>query len=243
VRTIVVSGAAGGLGAALARRFSSEPGTRLVLTDLDISGLRRVATDLEEDVELVLVAGDVCDPASMENVVGEAVDRFGTLDVMINNAGILSPNARLHNVTPEQWERVISVNLLGVVNGMNAALTVMRPQRTGSIVNTASVAGISAWPYSAPYGAAKAAVIHLTRIAAVEYAGEGIRVNCVCPGLFSSGMTSDVPAEALAAVTARHPLGAGTTDDLVGAYSYLASDDSRWTTGHAFIVDGGYSAP
>ena len=108
---------------------------------------------------------------------------------------------------------------------------------------TASVSGLTAWSHAAPYCATKAAVIQLAKVAAVEYARDGIRVNCVCPGTFRSGIHADLPPEALDAIAAKHPLGLGTAADLVGAYSYLASDASRWTTGSAIVVDGGYSAP
>jgi 3-oxoacyl-[acyl-carrier protein] reductase len=119
----------------------------------------------------------------------------------------------------------------------------MRPRRSGSIVLTASVSGLTAWPYAAPYCATKAAVIQLAKVAAVEYARDGIRVNCVCPGTFRSAIHDDLPPEALDTIAARHPLGLGSAFDLAGAYSYLASDASRWTTGSALVVDGGYSAP
>ena len=108
---------------------------------------------------------------------------------------------------------------------------------------TASVAGLTAWSHAAPYCATKAAVIQLAKVAAVEYARDGIRVNCVCPGTFLSGIHADLPASALEAMADRHPLGLGSAHDLVGAYSYLAGSMSSWTTGSAIVVDGGYSAP
>jgi 3-oxoacyl-[acyl-carrier protein] reductase len=119
----------------------------------------------------------------------------------------------------------------------------MREQRSGSIVLTASVSGLTAWSHAAPYCATKAAVIQLAKVAAIEYARDGIRVNCVCPGTFLSGIHAELPAAAIETIAARHPLGLGSASDLVGAYSYLASDASRWTTGSAMVVDGGYAAP
>ena len=123
------------------------------------------------------------------------------------------------------------------------AVPVMRTQQSGSIILTASVAGLTAWSHAAPYCATKAAVIQLAKVAAVEYARDGIRVNCVCPGTFLSGIHKDLPQEAIDAIAAKHPLGLGDADDLVGAYSYLASDAARWTTGAALVIDGGYAAP
>jgi 3-oxoacyl-[acyl-carrier protein] reductase len=149
----------------------------------------------------------------------------------------------MHNLSAKDWELTLRVNLMGVVHGIVAAVRVMRRSGSGSIINTASIAGLTAWTHSAPYGASKAAVIHLTKMAAVEYARDGIRVNCVCPGSFTSAMQAKVPPAALESVADRHPLGLGTPEDLVGAYAYLASDDARWTTGVALPVDGGYSLP
>jgi 3-oxoacyl-[acyl-carrier protein] reductase len=120
----------------------------------------------------------------------------------------------------------------------------MRTQGTGgSIINTASVAGISAWAYAAPYGATKAAVIQLTKVAALEYARDKIRVNCVCPGTFLSNMHKNLSADAIEAIRTKHPLGLGEPEDLVDAYMYLAGDGSQWTTGATLVVDGGYSIP
>jgi 3-oxoacyl-[acyl-carrier protein] reductase len=186
---------------------------------------------------------DVSDFAQVEAVVGRAVERFGRLDVLISNAGVLAPNGRIHNLTTEDWERAFRINVLGAVNGIRAAVPVMRAQRSGSIVLTASVAGLTAWSHAAPYCATKAAVIQLAKVGAVEYARDGIRVNCVCPGTFLSAIHADLPQDAIDAMAAKHPLGLGSADELVGAYSYLASDASRWTTGSAMVVDGGYSAP
>jgi NAD(P)-dependent dehydrogenase (short-subunit alcohol dehydrogenase family) len=176
-------------------------------------------------------------------VITLAVERFGRLDVMISNAGVLSPNGRIHNLATEEWERAFRINLLGAVNGIRAAVAVMRPQRSGSIVLTASVSGLTAWSHAAPYCATKAAVIQLAKVAAVEYARDGIRVNCVCPGTFRSASMTIFRRTRSTPSPARHPLGLGSATDLAGAYSYLASDASRWTTGSAIVVDGGYSAP
>ncbi len=181
--------------------------------------------------------------AEVESAIGLAVERFGRLDVLISNAGVLSPNGRIHNLDTEEWERAFRINLLGAVNGIRAAVAVMRPQRSGSIVLTASVAGLTAWSHAAPYCATKAAVIQLAKVAAVEYARDGIRVNCVCPGTFLSAIHEGLPQDALDAMAERHPLGLGSAGDLVGAYSYLAGEASGWTTGSAIVVDGGYSAP
>lgn len=243
-RVVAITGAGGALGAAVSRRLAGEPGTALVVSDVSEASLAETVSGLADaGAPSAALLADVSDPAQVDAVVAMAVDRFGRLDVLISNAGVLSPNGRIHNLTNEDWERAFRVNVLGAVNGVRAAVGVMRPQRSGSIVLTASVSGLTAWSHAAPYCATKAAVIQLAKVAAVEYARDGIRVNCVCPGTFRSAIHDGLPDEALEAIAARHPLGLGTAGDLVGAYSYLASEDSRWTTGSALVVDGGYSAP
>jgi 3-oxoacyl-[acyl-carrier protein] reductase len=244
-RVIVILGAGGTLGTALSRQFAGEPATDLVLSDLNEAGLRETVAALpgDRDGQVETVPADVSDFAQVEGVVKRAVDRFGQLDVLISNAGILSPNGRIHNLGTADWERAFRVNVLGPVNGIRAAVAVMRPRKSGSIILTASVAGMTAWSHSGPYCVTKAGVIELAKVAAVEYARDGIRVNCVCPGTFLSAMHEGLPAEAIEAIGAKHPLGLGSAADLVGAYSYLAGDASRWTTGSAIVVDGGYAAP
>lgn len=243
-RVVAITGAGGTLGAALAHRFAGEPHTDVVLSDLSPAELDATVARLPATrggVETLIA--DVSDSAQVEAVVARAVAEFGRLDVLISNAGVLAPNGRIHNLSTDDWDRSYRVNVLGNVNGIKAAVGVMRPQRSGSIILTASVAGLTAWSHAAPYCATKAAVIQLAKVAAVEYARDGIRVNCVCPGTFLSAIHRDLPPEAIDAIATKHPLGLGAADDLVGAYSYLASEASRWTTGSAIVVDGGYAAP
>jgi 3-oxoacyl-[acyl-carrier protein] reductase len=243
-RVVVVTGAGGALGGAISQRLAGEPATDLVLSDVSAGALEATVAGLPAGAgPAATVLADVSDLAQVEAVVAQAVERFGRLDVLVSNAGVLSANGRIHNLPTEEWERAFRINVLGAVNGIKAAVAAMRPQGSGSIVLTASVSGLTAWSHAAPYCATKAAVIQLAKVAAVEYARDGIRVNCVCPGTFRSAIHDELPPEALATIAGRHPLGLGSADDLVGAFSYLASDASRWTTGSALVVDGGYSAP
>jgi 3-oxoacyl-[acyl-carrier protein] reductase len=242
-RAVAITGAGGALGAAISHRLAGEPGTDLVLSDVSAASLEATVAGLPAEAAAETVLADVSDLAQVEGVVARAVEAFGRLDVLVSNAGVLSPNGRIHNLATEDWERAFRVNVLGAVNGIRAAVAVMRPRRSGSIVLTASVSGLTAWSHAAPYCATKAAVIQLAKVAAVEYARDGIRVNCVCPGTFRSAIHDELPPEALDTIAARHPLGLGSAADVAGVYSYLASDASRWTTGSALVVDGGYSAP
>ena len=242
-RAVAINGAGGALGSALSRHFAAEPGTGLVLSDVSRSSLDSTVDGLTEPAGVETLLADVSDIAQVEAVVARTIECFGRLDVLISNAGVLAPNGRIHNLSTEDWERAFRVNVLGAVNAIRAAVPVMREQRSGSIVLTASVAGLTAWSHAAPYCATKAAVIQIAKVAAVEYARDGIRVNCVCPGTFLSAIHEGLPPEAIDAIASRHPLGLGAADDLVGAYAFLASDASKWTTGSALVVDGGYSAP
>ena len=243
-RVIAILGAGGALGSAVSRQLAGESLAGLVLSDVSRSSLETTLEGMPDNaVPLERVLADVSDVQQVEAVVQRALDRFGHLDVLVSNAGVLSPNGRIHNLATEDWERAFRVNVMGPVNAIRAAVPAMREQQSGSIILTASVSGLTAWSHASPYCVTKAAVIHLAKVAAVEYARDGIRVNCVCPGTFQSAMHADLPSTAIDTIAAKHPLGMGTPSDLVGAFSYLASDASRWTTGSAIVVDGGYSAP
>lgn len=243
-RVVVITGAGGSLGTAIAARLAGEGRTDLVLSDISEPALAEVVAAIGTGSGAVATkVADVGHCEQVEAVVELAVQRFGRVDVLISNAGVLAPNGRIHNLATAEWERVFRINVLGAVHGIQAVVPVMRVQGGGSIVITASVAGMTAWSHAAPYCASKAAVIQLVKVAAVEYARDAIRVNCVCPGTFVSAIHDGLPAAAVDAMAARHPLGLGTPADLVGAYSYLAGAGSAWTTGSAVVVDGGYSAP
>ncbi|QII07369.1 SDR family oxidoreductase [Rhodococcoides fascians A25f] len=243
-KTVIVTGAAGALGATVARRLAFEGVSNLVLADMNAAALGPISEEIGATGVNVLAENlDVTDGDGFDALVSRTVDRFGALDALVNSAGIVSPNARIHNLSTADWERSFAVNSTGTFHGVRAVARTMRKRGAVSIVNVASVSGITAWAYAAPYCASKAAVIHLTRVAALEYAKEGIRVNAVCPGTFPSALHEGLPPEALASIEAKHPLGFGAPDDIAGAIAYLASDDSRWVTGHSLVVDGGYSLP
>ena len=145
-RVVAITGAGGVLGAAIALRLAEEAGTDLVLSDVSAEALRATAGPLGETAaDTATILADVSDAAQVDAVVHTAVERFGHLDVLISNAGVLSPNGRIHNLATEDWERAFRVNVLGAVHGVRAAVAAMRPRRSGSIVLTASVAGLTAW--------------------------------------------------------------------------------------------------
>ncbi|WP_194829817.1 SDR family NAD(P)-dependent oxidoreductase [Nocardia sp. XZ_19_231] len=243
-KTVVVTGAAGALGSAVAQRCAGEGVAHLVLADLRVDAVESIAEQLRgAGVDVSVEPLDVANGDRFDELVRDAVTRYGTVDVLVNTAGIVSPNARIHHLSTEDWERTMTVNLTGTFHGIRAVARAMRKRGSVSIVNIASVSGLTAWAYAAPYCASKAGVIQLTKVAAVEYAKEGIRVNTVCPGTFPTALHETLPEAAMRAIEDKHPLGLGAPEDLTGAVVYLASDESRWVTGHSLVVDGGYSLP
>lgn len=242
-KVVVITGAAGALGQALTTHFAASGARAVIAADRDTSALKSLATSISRHRQIDAVQVDVRDRSSMETLVANATDRHGRIDVLINNAGILGESGRIHHQGDDAWQQAFDVNLMGIVHGMSAVIPVMRAAGGGSIINTASIAGMTAWTHTGPYGASKAAAIHLSRIAALEYGPDRIRVNCICPGQFTSDMLQNIPADVLAETTKRHPLGQGRPEDLIGAFAYLAGDDSPWTTGAVLVIDGGYSLP
>jgi NAD(P)-dependent dehydrogenase (short-subunit alcohol dehydrogenase family) len=241
----VLTGAAGGLGSAVARACVREGAAGLLLSDINEQAADELRQELADGTTQVLAQqADVASRAAVGELVERAQDSWGGTDVLINNAGILTPSARTHNVTEDDFRRIIGVNLLGVYNGMHAVLPGMRANGGGVIINTASVAGLTAWTHSGPYCATKAAVIHLSKVAAIEYAKENIRVNTVCPGGFLTAIHDGLSEESLQVMADRHPIGRmAASDEVAGAFVYLASDESSFVTGTSIVVDGGYSAP
>lgn len=236
-RRVIVTGAGSGIGFEMARQFLAE-GAQVVAGDLAPDGVPDGA---------VPVAVDVSREDDVEALVASAIERLGGVDIMCNNAGIGSTTDVLA-CTVEEWDRVFAVNVRGVFLGTRAAVRHMLG-RGGVIVNTASVAGLVGLRDRAAYCASKGAVVTLTKQVAVQYATDGIRCNCVCPGTVDSPWVgrlmdaTDDPAATRAALVARQPLGRlGQPEEVARAALYLASDDASFVTGSAFVIDGGIAA-
>ncbi|AZG45954.1 Dihydroanticapsin 7-dehydrogenase [Gordonia insulae] len=242
-KTALITGAGGALGAAIASRFADESIANLVLVDMTRHAAEHTRAALPSSVKAECIAVDVTDGPAVEDAVRQTVETFGALDVYVNTAGVVSPNARIHNLEFDDWNRTLAVNLNGTFNGIRGVARVLRKKAPVSIVNIASVSGLTAWPYASAYCVSKAGVLHLTRVAALEYAKEGLRINSVSPGTFPTAIHADLPEQVLADLDAKHPMGLGTPGDIVGAVTFLAGDDSRWMTGQTIVVDGGYSLP
>ncbi len=235
-KVAIVTGAARGQGEAEARLFAAE-GAKVVLTDVLPAEVEAVAADLGDAA--VALTHDVSDVAGWAKVVTTAVDRFGRLDVLVNNAAIHWIRA-LVDEDPAALEHLLRVNLIGPYVGMQAVVEPMRARGGGSIVNISSFAGLSgAWGHSA-YGASKWALRGITKTAAIELGPLGIRVNSVHPGPIDTAM---LPVPADAPMFTAYPLGrAGTAEEVAEAVLFLASDASSYLTGAELAVDGGLAA-
>jgi meso-butanediol dehydrogenase/(S,S)-butanediol dehydrogenase/diacetyl reductase len=240
-KTVIVTGSASGIGKGVAQRFSQE-GANVVLCDIDEKKLAAVAAELPGERTLAQRC-DVTRFDEVEALVKQAVSRFGTLDVMVNNAGIASEGTALE-VPLQEWGKTIDTDLGGVFHGCRAALPELLKTR-GCIVNTASVSGLGAdWAMSA-YNAAKGGVVNLTRSLALDFGKQGVRANSVCPSLTHTGMTEDmVKDKALVGkFMERMPLGrVAEPADIAAVVAFLASDDARFVNGVNLPVDGGVMA-
>lgn len=240
-KTVIVTGAASGIGRGVAERFASE-GANVVLCDIDEPRLEQVAATLPPDRTLARRC-DVSDYAQVQALVDAAVQRFGGLDVMVNNAGI-APEGSVEDVSIDDWQRTLNTDLTGVFHGCRAAMPHLL-QSQGCIVNTASVSGLRADWNTAAYNAAKGGVVNLTRAIALDYGGRGVRCNSVCPSLTRTGMTEDMlkDEKLVGEFMERMPLGrVAEPADIAGVVAFLASMDARFVNGVNLPVDGGVTA-
>lgn len=250
-KVVVATGTATGLGRATAELFAAE-GATLVLVDLNAGALTETADFLVRNgANVRSIIGDVSDPEVSRKAVGTAVEAFGRLDVLFNNAAIDPWGATSLEETPETlWSQVIDVNLKSAYLFTRAAIPEMRRGGGGSIVNTASTAGIKASPRESVYGISKAALIQLTKSVARDHANEGIRSNCICPGFLESVMSDrskDMTKQLLATRRERAsglvPMGReGRYDEVAKAVLFLADPaESSYITGAALVIDGGFA--
>jgi NAD(P)-dependent dehydrogenase (short-subunit alcohol dehydrogenase family) len=247
-KAAIITGAASGIGRAAAGLFARE-GARLVLADWNNEALLDVVSGLINDgAAVVHQPTDVSDEAQVAALVNLAVKTYGRVDILCNNAGITGGVSTLDQEDAENWRRVLSVNVLGAVAGTKHVAPIMMAQKTGAIVNTASVAGIRAGAGSNAYSASKAALINFTKTSACDLGGYGVRVNAVCPGLIETGMTKPVFDYAREAGK-EEKLGSrcelrrfGKPVEVAYVMLFLASDEAAYVTGQALAVDGGNTA-
>jgi NAD(P)-dependent dehydrogenase (short-subunit alcohol dehydrogenase family) len=238
-RAALVTGAASGIGRASALAFASV-GASVALLDIDAEGLAGTAAAVRAaGTRAEVLVADVRDLQAVTGAVGRAVQAFGRLDAALNNAGVPGPYVPLDEYSEEDFMRILQVDLVGVWRCMRAEIRHMRARGTGAIVNTSSMLGAAAMPDNGAYVAAKHGVHGLTRAAALELGGTGIRVNAIAPGVTRTGMTSAVSDELLQTV----PLGRiAEPEEIAAAAVWLCSPGASYITGSVLVADGGWLA-
>jgi len=249
-RVAVVTGAAGVIGTATIKLLA-ERGARIVAVDRKEADLNAAIKDLPASAEALAVAADVTQEGDVAEYVRATIDKFGAIDAFHNNAGVEGDVKPIHEYSLESFRQVLDVNVVGVFLGMKHVLPVMLKQNKGSIINTASIAGLMGSPQIAVYSASKHAVIGLTKSAAWECTGTGVRVNCVCPGMIDSRMLSTIllargggnalpPVEKIVERIPARRL--GQASEVASIVAFLASDEASYVSGSAYTVDGGRTA-
>lgn len=244
-KTAIITGAAAGIGAASAQLFAAE-GANVVAADLDKAKLDGLAASMQGG-NCLAVQGDVSRRDDVERIVRDALQRFGRINILFNNAGIVPPG-KIDAIEEEQWDHAMAINVKSMYLFSHALIPHFREHGGGVILNTASATALRAVPDRACYTATKAAVVGLTKSMALDYVRDNIRVNCLCPGTVDTPSLGQRlaafpdPVEARKNFIARQPMGRfGTAEEIARAALYLVSDDAAFMTGTAFTIDGGLS--
>ncbi|SCL18237.1 NAD(P)-dependent dehydrogenase, short-chain alcohol dehydrogenase family [Micromonospora rhizosphaerae] len=244
-RVAFVIGGASGIGEATARRFAAE-GAKVVIADVDPEGAERVAGALPDAYPVVV---DTAEAASVEQGIADAMQRYGRIDIIFNNAGIDGQQQPLHEMDVENWERVRRINGDGVFHVLKYGIEAMLRGGGGAVINTSSTTALAAQENISPYTFTKAGIVGLTRSAAIEYAARNIRVNAVAPTVVMTPLVEHFinsapdPGQMRRQMESFNPKpGIPTPDDIAGVVAFLASDEAAWITGHTIPIDGGYVA-
>jgi NAD(P)-dependent dehydrogenase (short-subunit alcohol dehydrogenase family) len=244
----VVTGGGSGIGRSAAELFAGEGATSVVIDRDGDTARQTVEAIASSGGDALALELDVAESKAVEKAVSAILERYGRIDVLFNNAGI-EHSGRLHEVSEEEWDRVMAVNLKGMFLLCKAVLPAMMTRRKGAIVNTSSISGVLGWPAYAAYCTAKGGVIQLTRQMAVDYAPFNIRVNCICPGTTLTPLIERLleleenPEATRKLIAARHPLGRfAQPEEIAQAVVFLASEEASFITGAVLPVDGGYTA-
>lgn len=238
-KVALITGSARGIGEAITTLFA-EQGAKIVLSDVNEALLKETEAKIRSlGVEVLSCKVDVTNPEQVEAMVKKTVDKFGKIDILVNNAGI-TKDSLLLRMTEADWDSVLSVNLKGAFLCTRAVLKVMVKQRSGKIINMASIIGLIGNPGQANYAASKGGLIAFTKSAAKELSGRNINVNAVAPGFIKTEMTDKLPEDSRKAMLERIPLNRfGETSDVANLVLFLASEESNYITGCIIRVDGG----
>ncbi len=238
-KVAIITGAGSGIGREAALLFAKE-GAKVVVADINEKGGQKTVAEIKETGgEGFFVKLDVTKKEESKKMVKDTLEKYGGIDVLINNAGI-TQDALVLKMTEEQWDRVIGINLKGVFNCIQAVVEVMINRGNGVIINTSSIVGLNGNVGQVNYAAAKAGLIGMTKTLAKELGKKGIRVNAVAPGFIKTPMTSAVPEKILEMMTEKTPLRRlGDAKDVAYAYLYIASDEAAFVNGAVLCVDGG----
>lgn len=240
-KVAIITGGASGIGLAAVKKFVSE-GAKVIIADFNEEAGKSVEAELRGNgADVTFIPVNVADRASVDQMVEKTLEKYGHIDILINNAGI-TQDAMLHKMTVEQWDRVISINLSGVFHCTQAVVGHMRERGYGRIINTSSVVGKFGNVGQTNYAATKAGVIGMTQTWAKELGRKGITVNAVAPGFIRTPMTAKMPEKILAMMEEKVNVGRlGEPEDVANAYLFLASDEASYINGIVLSVDGGLS--
>lgn len=240
-KVALITGAASGIGESTALLFAKE-GAKVVITDIDGENGNKVLEKIQQQGgEAIFFKADTSDPSHSRKSVEKAIEKFGKLDIAVNNAGIGGAQAPIGEYAVEDWDKVISINLSGVFYGMRYQIPAMLKNGSGSIINVSSILGNVGFANSSAYVAAKHGVVGLTKTAALEYSSKGIRVNSVGPAFIKTPLLESLDEEMLNQLVSAHPIGRlGESDEVAQMFLWLASDRASFATGAYYPIDGGY---
>ncbi len=242
-RVAIVTGAARGIGLAISRRFASE-GVVVAMLDRDEAGLEAASATIGDKAYPLVT--DIGDPGSVKSAVSDVIARSEKIDILVNNAAAANVRAKITELSPEDWDKALRINLTGAFLVSREVIPSMQQAGQGVIINVASQLGSVAVKGGAAYCAAKGAILQFTKALALDHAEDGIRVNALSPGAVLTPRLTDLYGTveaAEAALAPKHPIGRiGRPDDIAGAAVFLASDEARFMTGADLVIDGGYTA-